>query len=68
MLRDLIAHDASGFAYGRGLMLATSLLHGAGIAIGGAIAKVGSIQALRTHRASGVAMAVAGVGIPTGIV
>jgi urease accessory protein len=51
----------SGFAYAVGFMLATALLHGAGIAIGVAAGKLADRGGWRVAQAAGGAMAVAGV-------
>ena len=59
-----MAHGASGLAYGLGFVLATALLHGAGILAGMGLASLGS--GMRIARASGAAIAVAGVLILTG--
>ena len=59
--------DASGLGYAIGFMLATALLHAAGIGAGLASARFASRTDLLV-RACGGAMALAGVGILTGIV
>jgi urease accessory protein len=59
--------DASGLSYAAGFMLATALLHVAGIALGlVGLAKIASSYSRRVIQAGGAAMAVAGVGILTG--
>jgi len=58
--------DASGAGYAAGFMLATALLHVAGIALGLAIGRLGTAAAPRIAQASGAAVAVAGVGLVTG--
>jgi len=60
--------DASGFEYGIGFMLATALLHVVGIGIGLGVAKLGQKHAPRLVQVSGGAMALAGVGILTGLI
>lgn len=59
---------ASGLAYGLGFVLATGLLHGAGILAGMGLASLGSGSGLRIARASGAAIALAGVLILTGAI
>lgn len=60
--------DASGLDYAAGFMIATALLHVAGIGIGLGLTKGGQQYAPRLVQAGGGAMAVAGVGILTGLV
>lgn len=60
--------DASGLAYGLGFMLATGLLHLAGIGLGMAIGRVGEAYGSRYVRGAGAAVAVAGVGILAGLI
>ncbi|MDQ7248170.1 HupE/UreJ family protein [Dongia sedimenti] len=60
--------DASGLEYGLGFMLATALLHAAGIGLGLGIARFGRAAAPRAIQFGGVALAVAGLGILTGII
>ena len=55
--------DASGVSYGIGFMLATALLHAAGIAVCFAAARVMGRQSLWAARAGGGAAALAGVVI-----
>jgi urease accessory protein len=59
--------DASGAAYAAGFMLATALLHGAGIAIGLLASRLAERGGLRAVQATGGAMALAGIAILTGI-
>jgi urease accessory protein len=59
--------DASGVAYAAGFMLATALLHGAGIALGLTIARLGEFAARRAVQVAGGAMALAGVAILVGV-
>jgi urease accessory protein len=60
--------DAAGFEYGLGFILATALLHGAGLALGLGFARFGRTVAPRAIQFGGVAMAVAGFGILTGVI
>jgi len=60
--------DAAGFDYGMGFILATALLHGAGLAVGLGFARFGRAAAPRAVQFGGVAMAVAGLGILTGVI
>ena len=55
--------DASGVSYGIGFMLATALLHAAGIAVCFAAARVMGRQSLWAARAGGAAAALAGAAI-----
>ena len=55
--------DASGFAYAAGFMLATALLHGAGVALGVAGGRIGDQGRPRLVQAGGGAIALAGVAI-----
>jgi urease accessory protein len=55
--------DASGYAYAAGFMLATALLHGAGIALGLAFGRMGQLAGHRIVQAGGGAMALAGLVI-----
>ena len=57
----------SGFAYGIGFLLATALLHGAGVLAGFGIGKPGEARGMKIARASGAAMSVAGLAIVVGI-
>lgn len=56
-------HDASGYTYAAGFMLATALLHGAGVALGLLFGKMGQLAGHRVVQAGGGAMALAGVAI-----
>lgn len=60
--------DASGIEYGLGFLLATALLHVVGIGAGLGIARFGKVHAPRAIRFGGAAMAVAGIGILTGVI
>jgi urease accessory protein len=60
--------NAAGLEYGLGFILATALLHGAGITLGLGFARFGQALAPRAIQFGGVAMAVAGLGILTGII
>jgi urease accessory protein len=59
--------DSSGLAYGLGFMIATALLHGAGIAAGFAIAKLAGGNGATVARAGGGLVALAGVAIVAGV-
>jgi len=59
---------AAGLAYGLGFMLATALLHAAGIGLGCLIGWAGERKGPIVVRATGAAAAVAGVAILAGIV
>ncbi|HEY9215824.1 MAG TPA: HupE/UreJ family protein, partial [Ancylobacter sp.] len=58
---------ASGATYAAGFMLATALLHMVGIGVGIAIGKIGA-SAPRVTQGLGALVAVAGVGLLTGII
>jgi urease accessory protein len=58
--------DGSGFQYALGFMIATALLHVVGIGLGMSVAKLGHRTSPRLIQASGVAMALCGVGILSG--
>jgi len=55
--------SASGFAYGSGFALATAVLHAVGLGLGVTIARAGEFGETRILRATGSAMAVAGIAI-----
>jgi urease accessory protein len=55
--------DVSGSAYAAGFMLATALLHGAGIALGLLMGQLGDIVRRRAMQLAGSAMALAGVAM-----
>lgn len=59
--------DSSGLAYGLGFMIATALLHGAGIAAGFSLARLSGSEGLLAARLGGGAMALAGVAVVGGI-
>jgi urease accessory protein len=59
--------DASGLAYGAGFMLATALLHLAGLAVGMLIGRLADTRGSIVVRAAGGAMSVAGLAIVAGI-
>lgn len=59
--------DASGLSYATGFMAATAILHALGVGIGLAIGKVGA-GAPRFTQALGVLVAVAGVGLLSGVI
>lgn len=58
--------DAPGLGYGLGFMVATALLHAAGVGIGLGIARFGGAKSRLALRASGSVMALAGAGILAG--
>lgn len=60
--------DASGLEYGLGFVLATALLHVAGIGLGLGIVRFGRVYAPRAIQLGGAAMAVAGLGILAGVI
>jgi urease accessory protein len=60
--------DAAGLEYGLGFILATALLHGAGLGLGLGFARFGQVFAPRAVQFGGVAMAAAGLGILTGVI
>jgi urease accessory protein len=55
--------DLSGYEYAAGFLVATVLLHGAGIALGLGMGKLGEIGGRRVTQAAGGAMALAGVAL-----
>jgi urease accessory protein len=55
--------DASGGVYAAGFMLATALLHVAGIALGFLIGRIGDLYGRLAYRLGGGLVALAGVGI-----
>jgi urease accessory protein len=59
--------DSGGLAYGVGFMIATALLHVAGIGIGYAIGRIGERYSPMAVRVTGGLVAVAGIGVLTGI-
>jgi urease accessory protein len=60
--------DASGLEYGLGFMLATAVLHGIGIGFGLGIARFGRAHSPRVTQFGGAVLAVAGLGILTGVI
>ncbi|RWY64594.1 HupE/UreJ family protein [Rhizobium leguminosarum] len=60
--------DAGGAAYAAGFMIATALLHAAGLGLGFLIARIGERQGPFVVRTAGGLAAVAGVGILTGVI
>lgn len=60
--------DASGLGYAAGFLLATALLHGAGLALGLGLGKGGERGGGLVLRAGGGAMALAGVAILAGVI
>jgi urease accessory protein len=59
--------DAQGFAYGAGFVLATALLHAAGLAMGLGADRLAGAWSAKASRIAGGAMAVAGAGIMAGM-
>lgn len=59
--------DASGLSYGLGFMLATGLLHGAGLGLGMAIGRFGEAHGGKVVRGAGAAVAVAGLALVGGM-
>lgn len=59
--------DAQGFAYGSGFVLATALLHAAGLALGIGADRLAGSWSAKTSRVAGGAMAAAGAGIMAGV-
>jgi urease accessory protein len=57
--------DASGGAYGAGFVLATALLHVAGIALGVAIGRIGDAYGRAAYRLGGAFVALVGVALLT---
>ncbi|MBY3599464.1 MULTISPECIES: HupE/UreJ family protein [Rhizobium] len=60
--------DAAGAAYAAGFMMATGLLHGAGLALGYVIGRAGERQAVFVTRAAGGVAAISGLGILAGLI
>ena len=60
--------DASGVAYALGFVLATGILHLAGIAVGLSVSQVGLRYSQRITQAGGVAVVVAGVLVLGGVI
>ncbi len=60
--------DAGGLAYGIGFMLATGLLHLAGLGIGLMIARVADARGRDWARVAGAIICVVGVGLVSGII
>ena len=60
--------DASGLEYGLGFMLATAVLHGIGNGFGLGIARFGRAHSPRVTQFGGAVLAVAGLGILTGVI
>lgn len=59
---------ASGLGYGVGFVIATALLHAAGVGIGLAIGRIGAASAPRVTQVAGGAMTIAGVAMLSGII
>jgi urease accessory protein len=60
--------DAAGAEYAAGFMIATALLHFAGIALGIGLQKVDTLYWHRTAQVSGSLMVLAGIGLLAGII
>ncbi|WP_434713978.1 HupE/UreJ family protein (plasmid) [Rhizobium sp. YTUHZ045] len=60
--------DAAGAAYAAGFMMATGLLHGAGLALGYVIGRAGERQGVFVTRAAGGVAAISGLGILAGLI
>lgn len=60
--------DAGGLAYGLGFMLGTALLHLVGLGLGFAIGRFGDRVSPVAVRAFGAVVAIAGIGIVTGVI
>jgi urease accessory protein len=59
---------AGGIAYAAGFMIATAVLHIAGLALGFVIARVGDARGAFVTRSAGGLAALAGVGLLTGLI
>jgi urease accessory protein len=59
--------DVSRYAFAAGFMLATALLHGAGIALGLAAGRFAALGGWRVAQTAGGAMALAGVAMLAGV-
>jgi urease accessory protein len=59
--------DASGASYAAGFLIATALLHAAGIAIGIGLQSIDALYRHRTAQVGGGAMVLAGIGLLAGI-
>ncbi|PDV85806.1 urease accessory protein [Rhizobium sp. H4] len=60
--------DATGAAYAAGFMIATVLLHGAGLALGYVIGRAGESRSIFVTRAAGGVAAISGLGILAGLI
>ncbi|MBX4960444.1 HupE/UreJ family protein [Rhizobium binae] len=60
--------NAAGAAYAAGFMVATALLHAAGLALGYAVGRAGERQGVLVTRTAGSIAALAGVGILSGLI
>ena len=60
--------DAAGGAFGAGFVLATALLHVAGIALGVAIGRIGDAYGRAAYRLGGFLIALGGVGLLTHVI
>jgi urease accessory protein len=59
---------AAGLSYGAGFMAATALLHAVGIGAGFAVGRIGTRRDAAIYRIAGALVAVAGIGLLTGVV
>ncbi|MBB4482691.1 HupE/UreJ family protein [Rhizobium etli] len=60
--------NAAGAAYAAGFMVATALLHAAGLALGYAVGRAGERRGVLVTRTAGSIAALAGVGILSGLI
>ncbi|MBX4925303.1 HupE/UreJ family protein [Rhizobium binae] len=60
--------NAAGAAYAAGFMVATALLHAAGLALGYVVGRAGERQGVLVTRTAGSIAALAGVGILSGLI
>ncbi|ULR42231.1 HupE/UreJ family protein [Rhizobium sp. K102] len=60
--------DAAGLAYAAGFMIATGLLHGAGLALSYVIGRAGERRSIFVTRAAGCVAALSGLGILAGLI
>ena len=59
---------AAGLTYGLGFMIATALLHVIGIGLGLVAGQIGERQGTAAYRVAGCLVAIAGVGLLTGVI
>lgn len=60
--------DAAGFAYGAGFVVATALLHAAGIALGNGADRLAGAWSAKASQVAGGLMAAAGAGLLAGVI